>query len=149
MTTCLFQKVFFTVYFIDKKEKEINLPHSAKRKHAFTVKTNKKAKSKKIAPRKKVSLELLHNRLRHISTRLLMSGYTAYVWQDIELMIYPDPFFTPCQISSMNKKDRSKNLLKLNAPFKWVFMEVIPATPPKSLTSENTFSNYLLIVDAH
>ena len=118
MTTCLFQKVFFTVYFIDKKEKEINLPHSAKRKHAFTVKTNKKAKSKKIAPRKKVSLELLHNRLRHISTRLLMSGYTAYVWQDIELKVDTDPFRTICQISSMNKNSRSKNPLKPKTPFK-------------------------------
>ena len=125
MTTCLFQKVFFTVYFIDKKEKEINLPHSAKRKHAFTVKTNKKAKSKKIAPRKKVSLELLHNRLRHISTRLLMSGYTAYVWQDIELKVDTDPFRTICQISSMNKNSRSKNPLKPKTPFKLVFINII------------------------
>ena len=28
-------------------------------------------------------------------------------------------------------------------------MDIIPATPPKCLTSETTFSNYLLIVDAY
>ena len=29
------------------------------------------------------------------------------------------------------------------------FMDIIPATSPKHLTSENTFSNYLLIVYAY
>ena len=41
------------------------------------------SKSKKIAPRKKVALELLDYRLGHISTRSLMDGYSANVWQDI------------------------------------------------------------------
>ena len=35
------------------------------------------------------------------------------------------------------------------APFKWVFMDIIPSTAPKSLTSDTDFSNYLLIVDAY
>ena len=49
----------------------------------------------------------------------------------------------------MNKKSRSKNPQKPKAPFKWVFMEIIPSTAPKCLTSDTTFSNYLLIVDAY
>ena len=49
----------------------------------------------------------------------------------------------------MNKKARSKLPLKPKAPFKWVFMDVIPSTAPKSLTSDTTLSNYLLIVDAY
>ena len=49
----------------------------------------------------------------------------------------------------MNKKARSKNPLKPNVPFKWVFMDIITAAPPESLTSETNFSNYLLIVDAY
>ena len=28
-------------------------------------------------------------------------------------------------------------------------MDIIPSTEPKSLTSDTTFSNYLLIVDVH
>ena len=47
------------------------------------------------------------------------------------------------------KKAGSKNPLKPKAPFKWVFMDIIPATAPKSLTSDTTFSNYLLIFDAY
>ena len=49
----------------------------------------------------------------------------------------------------MNKKARSKNPLKPKTPFKWVFMDVISATSPKKLTSETTFSNYLLILYAY
>ena len=76
-------------------------------------------------------------------------GDTANVWEDAELRIYPDPFCTSCQIYSMNKKARSKLPLMLKAPFKWVFMDIIPSIAPKSLTSDTTFSNYLLIVDEY
>ena len=49
----------------------------------------------------------------------------------------------------MNKKARSKIPLKPKAPFKWVFMDIIPSTAPKSLTNDTNFSNYLLIFDAY
>ena len=49
----------------------------------------------------------------------------------------------------MNKKDRSKNPIDPKSPFKWVFMDNIPATALKSLTSETNFSNDLLIVYAY
>ena len=39
--------------------------------------------------------------------------------------------------------------MKPEEPFKWVFMDIIPATSPKRLTGETTFSNYLLIVDTY
>ena len=66
------------------------------------------SKSKKLPPRNIVALELLHHRLGHIFTRLLMAGNPANFWQDIELRIDPKPFFSSCQISAMNKKARSK-----------------------------------------
>ena len=78
------------------------------------------SKTKKLPSRKKISLKLLHQRLGHRSTRSLLAGNTANVWEDIELRIYPDPFCTSCQISSMNKKSRSKIPLKQKSPFKWV-----------------------------
>ena len=78
-----------------------------------------------------------------------MAGDTENVWKNIELRIDPDPFCKSCYISSMDKKAGSKILLKLKAPFKWVFMDNIPATAPKSLTSDTTFSNYLLIVNTY
>ena len=78
-----------------------------------------------------------------------MAGDTANVCEDAELRIDADPFCTSCKISSMNKKARSKVPLKPKATFKWVFMDVIPSTSPKSLTNDTNFKNYLLIVDAY
>ena len=49
----------------------------------------------------------------------------------------------------MDKTARSKTPLNPKAPFKWVFMDRITSTAPKSLTSDTTFSNYLLIVEAY
>ena len=97
------------------------------------------SKAKKIAPRKKVDLELLHHILGHRYNRSLMAGDNENVWKDIVLKIDPDPFCTSCNISSMDRKAGSKNPLKPKAPFNWVFMYIIPATAPKSLTSETTF----------
>ena len=61
----------------------VNLPHIAQRKHVFLVKTKEISKSKKIAPRDNVALELLHYILGHIYTRSFMAGDTANVWKDI------------------------------------------------------------------
>ena len=47
------------------------------------------------------------------------------------------------------QKGRSKIPLKPKAPSKWFFIDIIPSTASKSLTSDTTFSNYLLIVDAY
>ena len=137
------------VYFGEKEDNSVTLPHSAQRKRAFTGKNQDVSKKNKYPARKKIALELLHQRLGHRSTRSLLAGDTVNVWEYVELRIYPDHFFTSCQISSMNKKARSKIPLNPKAPFKWVFMDIIPSTAPKSLTSDTTISNYLLIVDAY
>ena len=135
------------MYFGAKERNVVTLTHSAQRKYAFLGKI--KDVSKKNPARKKIALELLHQRLGHRSTRSLISGDTANVWEDVDPRIDPDPFCTSCKISSMNKKARYKIPLKPKSPFKWVFMDIIPSTAPKSLTNDTTFSNYLLIVDVY
>ena len=77
-------------------------------------------KSKINPARKKIDLELLHQRLGHRSTRSLLARDTTNVWEDVYLRIDPDPFCIASQISFMDKKARSKILLKLKAHFKWV-----------------------------
>ena len=91
---------------------------------------------------------MLHQRLGHRCTISLIDEDTEKSWQDIEHQIYPDPFSTSCQIYSMNKEAMSKHTLNQRHLSKWIFMDIIPSTPPKCLTSEITFSNYILIVDA-
>ena len=63
--TCLFHKGFCTVYFGAKEDNAVTLPHSAKKKHAFTGKIKDLSKKNKLSARKKISLELLHLRLGH------------------------------------------------------------------------------------
>ena len=102
--TCLFQKLFCTVYFVSDKRNAVTLPHNAQRKHTFLGKIKDMSKKNKFPARKKIALYLLHQRLGHRSTRSLLTGDTANVWEDVELRIYPDPFCTSCQISSMKKR---------------------------------------------
>ena len=101
----IFHKGFCSVYFGAKEDNAVTLPHSAQRKHASTGKNQDV--SKKNPAINKIALEFLHKRLGHRSTRSLLAGDTANIWEDIELRIDPDPFCTSCQIYSMNKKDRS------------------------------------------
>ena len=104
------------------------------------------SKTKKSPSRQNIDIEILHQRLSHRFTRSLLAGDTANVWGDIELRINLDSFCTSCQISSMNKRVRSKIPLKPKSSFKWVSMDIIPSKAPKRFTSNTTFSNYILIV---
>ena len=102
--TYLFHKGFCTIFFSDNEQNAVTLPHIAKRKHAFLVKTKEKSKSQKKFPKKKVSLKLLCQRLRHIFTRSLLVRYAVNVWQGIEIRVDPDPFITSCQIYTIDKR---------------------------------------------
>ena len=112
-------------------------------------KDNRKVKLQKKTPKKKFSLELLHQRLGHRSTIYLLADHPISVWKDIELKVDPEPFCTSCQIPTINKKPRSKIPLQPKTPFKWVLMDISPATSPRSFTKDTTFANYILIVDAY
>ena len=92
--TCIFHKRVCTVYFGAKEKNAMTLPHSAQRKHAFLVKIKEMSKSKKLPCRKKIDLELLHQKLGHISTISFFNRDTANVWEDTELRIDPYPFCT-------------------------------------------------------
>ena len=91
---CHFHKGFCTVYFGAENDNKIALLHIAQRKHAFTGKIKDKPKKNKFPARKKIALELLHQRLGHRSTRSLVDGYTANVWEYVGIRINPDPFGT-------------------------------------------------------
>ena len=147
--TFLFHKNICTVFFSDNEYNAMISPHIAQRKHAFLVKATEKSKSQKQIPKRKVSLELLHQRLGHRSTRSLLDRYAENVWKYVELKVHIDLFCTLCQISTINKKDISKTTLKSKIRFKQVLMNIIPATSSKSLTKFAAFYNNLLTVDAY
>ena len=96
------------------------------------------SKSKKLAPREKITLELLHQRLGQRSTISLMDGDTEMFWKDVEPGIDSDSFCTLCQIYSMKKRLDLKTI-KLNGTFQVGFMDIIPAVAQIVLTSDTTF----------
>ena len=65
---------------LEKNENAFTLPHFAQRKHTFWGGIKEISKTKKLPSRKKIALELLHQRLGHRSTRSLLDGDTANVW---------------------------------------------------------------------
>ena len=82
------------MYFGAEKKNSLTLPHRAQRKNAFLEKIKDMSKKNKLPARKKIALELLHQRLGHRSTISLLAETTANVWEDVELRINPDPFCT-------------------------------------------------------
>ena len=66
----------------------------------------------------------------------------------MELIIYPDPLCTSCEIYLMNKKAGFKNPLKPNVLFKW-FYGYYSSNITKKLISETNFSKSILTVDEY
>ena len=87
--TCIFHKGFCTVYFGAKENNAVNLPQSAKRKHAFLVKIKEISKINILPARKKIALELLHQILGHRFTRSLLYGDTDNVEMRTEVTYTP------------------------------------------------------------
>ena len=65
------------VNFGAKDKNAVTLPHSSQRKQYFLGEIKDMSKTKKFSSRKKIALELLHQRLGHISTRSLLAGDTT------------------------------------------------------------------------
>ena len=108
--TFLFCKGSFTFLFRDNKQNAVTLPQSAQRKHSFLVKMKGKSKSQKKIPKKKFSLELLHQRLVQRSTRSPLAVGNSNSWKEINLRVDPGPLWTSCQISTINKSLNQRHL---------------------------------------
>ena len=77
-----------------------------------------------------------------------MDGYTKNLFKDIELKIYPDPFFTSCQIYSMKKRLGLKSI-KSKSTLQVGFNGHNTINSTKNLTSNTTCSNCFLIFGAY
>ena len=111
-----FEKGICMVFCSANEPNTVKLPHSAQRK-LFFGKNKIKVKITKEKSQKENHLVLLNHILEHRSTKSLMDGDTVKFWEYIAIRVYPDPFCTSCQISTINKKPRSKTPLKLKTPF--------------------------------
>ena len=101
---------------------------------------------RRTTPRTQVSLDLLHARLGHRSTRALLAAFAADMWRDVEVKLSPDPFCTSYnKIAIITKRNRSKVPMGAENPLVRVFMDIIPAPHKSSFDPDCDLSNYLLI----
>ena len=63
--------------------------------------------------------------------------------KDMDPKIYTDPFLHLMSDMFNEKKGQIQKSIDTKGNFRMGFMVIIPATAPKSLTSDTTFSNYL------
>ena len=61
----------------------MTLSHNAQRKYVFLGEIKEMSKTNKLPSKKKIALELLHQRLGHRYTISLLPGYSANVLGDI------------------------------------------------------------------
>ena len=105
--TCLLQKRFRRCNLGTKRKMHL-LCHIMHSGNIHFWRKLKNVKINEVSTQGEISLELLHQRLGHRSTRSLLDGDAANIQQYIGPRIYPYPFCTSCQIYSMNNKNRSK-----------------------------------------
>ena len=145
---CLFHKGFCTVYFGSQKQNAVTLPHSAQRKNTFLGKIKDMSKKNQLTARKKIFI-ITTSEIRTQIHQIIVSWVYCKCLVRCRDTNRSIPFLHIVPNLFIEKKARSKISLKPKAPFKWFFMDTIPSTAPKILTSDTTFSNYLLIVDAY
>ena len=75
-----------------KGERCSNITTQCTKETCTSSKNHGKFKENKLPERNKIALELLHRILEHRSTRSLLAGDTANVWEDAEVRIDPNPF---------------------------------------------------------
>ena len=88
--TCLFHKVFCTVFSSDNEQNAMTLLYRGQHKN----KNEKKSKSQKQVTKNKVYLELLRQRLGHRFTRSILSVDIANGWKYNYLRVVTDHFCT-------------------------------------------------------
>ena len=90
----------------EEKKRQLHYHIVHKEKHAFLGKIKEILKTKKLPSRKKIALELLHQRLGHRSTRSLLAGNTTNDWKDIEIRIDTYPFLRITSYLFHEQKDQ-------------------------------------------
>jgi Integrase core domain len=100
---------------------------------------------------KKISIDLMHQRLSHQSTQLLLTADKWHMWGDALLRLDPDQFCYGCGIGAICKTPSSDKPLADDAtrPCQVLFMDVITNPFDKYATPKIHFSHYLIIVCAY
>jgi len=91
---------------------------------------------------KSVTVELLHNRLGHVSTKAILAANEASVWEDVTVRFSPLLFCIDCKVGTSCASNRGAN-----RPGEILFCDVQLNPSKTGLTRQSYNKNYLEIVD--
>jgi hypothetical protein len=95
----------------------------------------------------RVSMELLHHRLGHLSTQAIINADKQQMWNDITVLSDYDQFCTGCKIGSIHKSARTQQPVDTvsTRPAQVIFMDIIPHPFRVSLTPKSYHPYFLII----
>ena len=132
------QRVLHSV--LRSKEKKISNTTTQCTKETFiSMKNNGKVKEKQITSKKENCFRIATSEIRAQIYQIIVSWRYCQCVGRCRDYNRSRPFLHLISDFFNEKKAKYKIPLKPKAPFKWVFMDIIPATAPKILTSDTTF----------
>ena len=96
--------------------------------------------------KKPVSLELMHRRLGHRSTKAIFAAEDAQIYDDVKIAPEHDKFCATCKISTIRAANRGPPKEEPRDPTKpgrTFFLDVQPNKARQALTRNDFFENYL------
>jgi hypothetical protein len=102
------------------------------------------------ANKKRIGLELIHQRLGHRKCRALLAASEHGVGADTMVRMGPEEECVSCEISTARATSRNKEAhTGANYPGEYVFMDILHPLVPVGLTKNSTFPFSLILVDAY
>ena len=104
-----------------------------------------------MARRPMVSLELMHRRLGHRSTKALLLGEDSQMYTDLKITPEQDDFCETCKISTIRSVNRGqdRDTRYIVKPGQVLFLDMQKNPARQSLTSSDYYKFYLMICDAY
>jgi len=97
---------------------------------------------------KLVTVELLHKRLGHVSTKAILAANEAGVWEDVTVRFTPSLFCINCKVGTSRTSNRGKSPVgHATRPGEILFCNVQANPSRTGLTKQSNHQNYLEVVD--
>ena len=105
-------------------------------------------RQRRMARRRPVSLELMHRRLGHRSTKSILLAEDSKLYSDLKIVPESDDFCETCKISTIRAADKGPPMDREGlAPGEEFFLDIQPNLAKRSLTSRTNFPYHVTLVD--
>jgi hypothetical protein len=102
-----------------------------------------------LANKRRIGLELLHQRLGHWKCHALLAASEHGVWEDTIICMGPEQECISRDISTARASSRNKEA-RTGGTYasEYIFLDILHPVVPVGLTQDTTFPFYLILVDA-